>query len=117
MSSMAMRHEQQAVKTHNVRRISQSSQWNDLRTQARTYTRKLTAIQANTRKATETWNIGSKVCLSVSILEISAMSMSVTPSKVAMLAAMDSLDIDTDTGVGLCRCKAAGNPQGYEQHR
>lgn len=45
------------------------------------------------------------------------MSMSVTPSEVAMLAAMDSVDIDTDTGVGLRRCKAAGNPQGYEQHR
>lgn len=33
------------------------------------------------------------------------------------MAAMDSLEIGTDTGDELRRCEAAGNPQGYVQHR
>ena len=100
MFSMAMRHEQQAVNTHNARRIKKSSQWNDRRTTALAYTRMLTANQASTRNATETWNMGNKVCLSASILDMSATSISVTPSEAAILAAMASLDSDMDINDG-----------------
>lgn len=60
----------------------------------------LTANQASTRKATETWNMGNKVCLSSSILEMSATSISVTPSEAATLAAMASLDSDMGINEG-----------------
>lgn len=97
------------MNTHRVSRINQSSQWNDRMIKALAYTRRLTANQASTRKATETWNIGSKVCLSSSILDMSATSISVTPSEDAILAAMASLDSDTDIDIGFSREKTAGD--------
>ena len=107
MFSIAMRHKQQAVNAHNVSRISQSSQWKDRRITALAYTRKLTANQASTRKAIETWNMGNKVCLSSSILDISAMFISVAP-RAAILAAMASFDSDMSIEIGFSLWEGSG---------
>jgi hypothetical protein len=77
----------------------------------------LTANQASTRKATETWKTGNKLCLSSSILEISATSISVKPSEDAIWAATTSLENDIDIDIDSRREKPAGETQGYEQHR